>query len=135
MGGKKRKGKYAGTTKIVTPKLLRSLLMIPIGILFVVTKNHILGKILLSGALLFFSYFWKKNNPVLAKVILIIAACMPWFTMLGISQRQLLLAETLLMYISIAALLYWNIKCRCSSWPVLAVAGFFLLSMLKMTGR
>lgn len=135
MGGKKKKGKYAGKRKILGPELLGVLLPIPVVILFSALKGSVLGRILLSCALLYFSYFWKKDNPLLAKAILIIAACMPWFTALGMTQRQLLRAETLLMYVSIGALLYWNIKCRCSSWPVMAVAGFLLLSLLEISGR
>ena len=135
MDSKKKKGKYAGKIKLVDSHLLRPLLMIPIGILFIVTKNHILGKILLSAILLYFSYFRKKENPLLAKAILIITACMPWLTVMGVAQRQLLLAEMVLMYISLGALLYFNIRYRCSSWEVLSVAAFFMLSMLNASGR
>ncbi len=135
MGSKKKKGKYAGKVKVMESGWPSWLLLLPIVILLAVLKGSLLGRILLSAALLYFSYFWKKDNPVLAKVILIVTACMPWFTALGMTQRQLLLAETLLMYISIGALLYWNIKYQCSSWPVMAVAGFFLLSLLEISGR
>lgn len=134
MGGKKKKGRYSGKIKLVDSQSLRPLLMIPIGILFVVTKSHILGKILLSAVLLYFSYFWKKENPLLAKAILIITACMPWLTVMGVAQRQLVLAEIVLFYGSVVALLYWNIKCRCSSVPVLAVAGFLLILLFDVSG-
>ncbi len=135
MSSKKKKGKYAGKTKGFGSELLKLLFMVPIGILFLALKGSILGRILLSAALLYFSYFWKKENPLLAKVILIIAACMPWFTFMGMSQRQILLSEMVLMYVSIGALLYFNIKYHCSSWPVLSVAAFFIVSMIHTSGR
>ena len=135
MGSKKKKGKYAGKTKLFGPELLKVLLMVPIGILFLSLKGSILGKILLSAALLYFSYFWKKENPLLANVILIIAACMPWFTFMGMSQRQILLSEMVLMYVSIGALLYFNIKYHCSSWQVLSLSAFFMVSMIHTSDR
>lgn len=135
MGSKKKKGKYAGKTKLVGPRWYIWLLLIPIVILLAALKGTLLGRILLSATLIYFSYFWKKDNPVGAKVILIISACLPWFAVLGISHRHLLLAETLLLYVSIGALLYWNIKYRCMSHSVqLVAAGFFLL-ILEAFGR
>ena len=135
MGSKKKKGKYAGKTKVFGSELLKLLLMVPIGILFIALKGSIFGRIVLSTAFLYFSYFWKKENPLLAKVILIIAACMPWFTFMGMSQRQILLSEMVLMYVSIGALLYFNIKYHCSSWQVLSLAVFFMVSMVQTSGR
>ena len=133
MGSKKKKGKYAGKTKVFGSELLKVLLMVPIGILFLALKGSILGRIFLSVAFLYFSYFWKKDNPLLAKVILLIAACMPWFTFMGMSQRQILLfGESTTVH---TTTLYFNIKYHCSSWQVLSLSAFFMVSMIHTSDR
>lgn len=131
----KKKGKYAGKRKIIGAELLVVLLLIPAVLLFAALKGSLLGRIFLSAVLLYFSYFWKKDNPILAKALLIITACLPWITVLGMSRRYLMLAETVLLYTSIGALLYWNIRYRCSQLSVFILAFFFLLSTMELCRR
>ena len=134
----KKKGKDAGKRK-TDSSWLWWLLAIPAYIVLMLLMEHPslqpVWKLIFSGTALYFSYFWKKDNPIAAKVILIITACIPWLITLGVPQRYLTLIETLLVFASIAALLYWNIKAHCSHAPVLAVALYTMMSTLKSFQR
>jgi len=131
----RKKGKYAGKRKIDS-SWLWWLLAIPAYVVLLLLVEfpavQFIWKILLSGAALYFSYFWKKDNPLIAKVILTVAACTLWLTTLGLSPRHLLLIETLLLFVSMATLLYWNIKLYCSHEPVLVVVLYLLISVLQV---
>lgn len=134
----KKKGKYEGKRK-PDKRWLWWLLVIPVYVAVTLLAEHpslqIIWKIILSGAALFFSYFWKKDQPIMAKVILLSVACMPWLTTLGVTQRHLLLVETVLMYVAIVTLLYWNIKEHCSHETVLMAAIFLMVSVVITFSR
>lgn len=133
-----QKGKYQGKWKAST-KTKAGLILLPIVLVVLLLRQMALQpdvkgfaiafKALCSAVALYFSYFWKKDNPIPAKLLLIAIACLPWLTMLGLSVRQVSLIETVLFYVSACWLLFWLIKMQISHWPVLCSAFFLLINM------
>lgn len=143
----KKKGKYQGKKKDLDRSWLLWLLAIPLWIGFLFLEGSpkfqslrdtlwyiLVWKLLISGVILFFTYFAKQKQTLTAKIILSACACVPWMTMLGCSERFLLIIVTLLAYVLLGYLLYFNVKKRKGNNLVMYIFAYFALIMLEELG-
>lgn len=143
----KKEGKYQGKKKSSHNHWLMWLLAVPLWIGFLFLEGspklqslrdsvwYIIGwKLLISGVILFFTFFGKTKQTVAAKIILSACACVPWLVLLGCSDRLFLVVLTMLAYLLLGYALYFNIKKRKSNSLIFFMTAFFTLAMLEKLG-
>lgn len=87
----------------------------------------ILFRLVISGVILYFAWFWKKKPSMPAKWTLIAMACTVWFPLLIPSFKVFLLAATVLEFAGAAVLLWEQVNLKAHTEPLLYVAAFLLL--------
>lgn len=91
-------------------------------------------KTVISGVLIFLTFFRKKKQPKGAKILMIAYAVMPWLSMVILSDRLWLAILLLLMVVSIGYQIYLNLKHHKNSMLLMGTTTMLsVLPVMEMT--
>lgn len=94
-----------------------------------------LGKLAISGVILYFAWFFPGHPPKQGQIIMTLMAAVPWQGMILPSQRLLLLHITVLVFWAAGYLLYRMIWKKKNNDTLMFATAFFAIMLLDIMGE